>query len=263
MHTEIKRLKLRKLSNTRDLSDLPSNVKIARGKLIRSAKLYKLPRSTVKKLKAYNIQTIIDLRTEQEAAEKPDTIFAHYVNLSLLNAGAFGITFEKNIKQSLKAHADEILKQFGTPDQYMSKIYDHMLFDEVSQEKLTAALRIIICANGGVIWHCTGGKDRAGILAMLVESLLGVDEETILLDYAATGIFQRRRNRMFKLFSVFIPLPRKTKKMLMEFMKTNPIHLKAALDKIKTRYGSVTDYCKAALGITEEEILTLQAKYLE
>ena len=97
---------------------------------------------------------------------------------------------------------------------------------------------------------------------MLVESLLGVDEQTILLDYAATGVFQKGRNRVFKVFSVFIPLPRKTKKMLMEFLKTNPKHLESAIAKIKTQYGSVIDYCKTALGITEEEILIMRAKYL-
>lgn len=265
MKTGIKRLKLKKLSNTRDMGGLKTvEGRIKSGKLIRSSKLYKLPKSTVKKLAALNIQTVIDLRTEQEAAEKPDTVIpgANYINLSLLNSATMGVTFEKDLRQTLKSHSDAILEQFGTPDEYMAKIYDDILFSEASQENLKAALKIIIEAEGCVLFHCTSGKDRAGVLAMLVESLLGVDEETILLDYAATGEFQKGRNRMFKLFSVFIPLPRKIKKMLIEFLKTNPKHLENAIAKIKAQYGSVTDYCKSALGITEEEIYAMREKYL-
>lgn len=75
MQTVIKRLKLRKLSNTRDLGGLATDSgTIKYGKLIRSGKLYKLPRSTVKKLETLNIETVIDLRTEQETAEKPDSV---------------------------------------------------------------------------------------------------------------------------------------------------------------------------------------------
>lgn len=182
--------------------------------------------------------------------------------MSLLNAATLGVTFEKDLKQSLKSNGDEILAQFGTPDEYMVKIYDDILFDKTSQENLKAALKINIEANGCVLFHCTGGKDRAGVLAMLVESLLGVNEETILLDYTSTGIFQRRRNAMFRWFSVFITLSGKTKKMLMEFLKTNPKHLGGAIAKIKENYGSVIEYCKTALEIIDEDILALRAKYL-
>lgn len=265
MKTKIKRLKLKKLSNTRDMGGLNAvEGHIKSGKLIRSGKLYKLPKSTVKKLESFHIQTVIDLRTEQEAAEKPDTVIpgANHVQLSLLNVATFGVTFEKDLKQTLKSHGDEILEQFGTFDDYMTKIYDDILFSETSQENLRAALKIIIEAEGCVLFHCTGGKDRTGVLAMLVESLLGVDEETIMLDYAATGEFQKGRNRTFRLLSVFMPLNRKIKKTLIEFLKTKPQHMERVIAKIKAQYGSVIGYCKTALGITEEEILTMRKKYL-
>ena len=75
MKTEIKRLKLKKLPNTRDMSGLNAvGGRIKLGKLIRSGKLYKLPKLTVKKLEAFHSQTVIDLRTEQEVAEKPNTV---------------------------------------------------------------------------------------------------------------------------------------------------------------------------------------------
>ena len=50
--------------------------------------------------------------------------------------------------------------------------------------------------RGGVVFHCSAGKDRTGLLAALILEVLGVDEETIEADYLLTneaveGILQR------------------------------------------------------------------------
>ncbi len=44
-----------------------------------------------------------------------------------------------------------------------------------------------------VLWHCTGGKDRTGLAAMLILSALGVDEETVVKDYLLTNEFNAQR----------------------------------------------------------------------
>ena len=38
-----------------------------------------------------------------------------------------------------------------------------------------------------VVFHCIGGADRTGTLAFMIEALLGVDTDTLALDYLATG----------------------------------------------------------------------------
>ena len=40
--------------------------------------------------------------------------------------------------------------------------------------------------DGGLIFHCTAGKDRTGVLAAVILRLLGVDEDTICWEYAIT-----------------------------------------------------------------------------
>jgi protein-tyrosine phosphatase len=37
------------------------------------------------------------------------------------------------------------------------------------------------------VFHCTAGKDRTGVLSAIVLSLLGVDEPTVVADYALSG----------------------------------------------------------------------------
>ena len=41
--------------------------------------------------------------------------------------------------------------------------------------------------RGSVLIHCTAGKDRTGVLAALIQSLLGVEREAILADYVASS----------------------------------------------------------------------------
>ena len=41
--------------------------------------------------------------------------------------------------------------------------------------------------GGGVVFHCSAGKDRTGVLAALLLEVLGVDAETIMADYLLTN----------------------------------------------------------------------------
>ena len=79
MHIQIRRMPLRKLFNTRDLGGLPTGDgrKIRHKKLIRSGKLYKIPKSTVDALKKAGVKTVIDLRIFTESEQHPEIGRAH------------------------------------------------------------------------------------------------------------------------------------------------------------------------------------------
>ena len=56
--------------------------------------------------------------------------------------------------------------------------------------------------NYPIVFHCIGGADRTGTVAMLLEALLGVTEDEIWSDYLATGFKgsvtdRRHRDRLF------------------------------------------------------------------
>ncbi|SCU88800.1 LADA_0E12134g1_1 [Lachancea dasiensis] len=48
------------------------------------------------------------------------------------------------------------------------------------------------------VFHCTAGKDRTGILAMLIYGLLGVDDDTIARDYELTTIGLKTERKLLK-----------------------------------------------------------------
>ncbi len=267
MHVHIKRLPLKKLFNTRDLGSLPTadGRVIKHGKLIRSGKLFKIPPETVEALKNYGVKTVIDLRIFTEQEEDPDTIWegVNYVHLPVLCTATPGITRERTMKRTMVVESKRIKKEFGTADNYMAEMYCAVLLNEEPQQLLKQALRLIIDNEDCILWHCSGGKDRAGILAMLVESLLGVSEEVIIDDYVASHRFQRARFFWNRAGLVIAPCSLRLKKILYGMMAAKRQYLTVAIDRVKEKYGSIVGYCKEVLGVTDDDIELMKIKYLE
>lgn len=267
MHAKIRRMHLKKLFNTRDLGGLPTEDgrKIKKGKLIRSGKLYKIPQETVDALKAMGVTTVIDLRIFGEQEQAPDTLWegVNYYHLPVLCTATPGITLEKNMRKLMVEESKRIKTEFGTADNYMSEMYRYILTSEEPQQCLKQALRLIIENEKCILWHCSGGKDRAGILAMLVESLLGVSEHVIISDYVASNRFQRAKFFWNRAGLVIAPCSLRLKRILYGMMAGKPRYLTESMTELKATYGSITNYCKQVLDVTDEDIETLKKKYLE
>lgn len=264
---QIKKLNLRKLNNTRDLGDLPSanGVKIRRGKLLRSGKIYKLPKSTLSAFEKIGVDTVVDMRTEKERQEYPSSIIngATYYHLPLMCTATSGITHEKSIARTMMEESKKLKNEFATAPEYMMKMYEIILFSEEPQKNLKKFFELVLSEEKCILWHCSAGKDRTGIAAMLLEWVLGVDEDIIVQDYVASDRFQRRLRLPQRLGLVIAPLPRRFKLFLYAQMKAKPEYINGAMQAIKERYGTVENYFVNALGITEEQIAVLKDKYLE
>ena len=262
---KIQRLKLKKLNNTRDLGGMPAadGRTIAPRKLFRSGRLSRLPKNTKRSLEELGIRTVVDLRTDTERLEHPDSLLegAEYVALPLLCAPTGGITAERSSRLFIKAESRRIKEQFGTADNYMIHTYRGIIFDKKPQESLRRFLRLAV-ERDGLLWHCTGGKDRAGICSMLLEALLGVGEEDILADYLASRRFCRRKFVLNRIAVYIAPLTLKFKKVLLGLMRIKREYLEGVISGMKERYGSIIAYCRQELGITDADISALREKYL-
>lgn len=263
---QIKRLKLKKLNNTRDLGGMPvaDGRKIQRGKLIRSGKLSDLPISTISAIKNLGVTTVVDLRITTERSQHPDVKIkgVNFVWLPVLCTPAIGVTTDDTMRLTMEKESRRIKEEFGTADNYMTELYRSILFNEQPQQELKKFLRLVIEEEGCILWHCSSGKDRAGICAMLVEALLGVDEEMILQDYMASRRFWRKKYVLNRVGLIFAPVSFKFKHILFGFMRTKRIYLQTVINDMKERYGSIVEYCKQVLDITESDINTLKDKYL-
>lgn len=263
----IQRLKLKKLNNTRDLGGLPAadGRTIKYNRLIRSGRPYKLPEETVNELKDIGVSVVVDLRIELERKEHPSTPlpFAETKFFPLLCTATDYVASDKSMVRLMRAESKRIKKEFGSFDEYMLSMYEKLLFLPESKQSLSAFLRTLVEADGCVMWNCSAGKDRTGVCAMLIEGILGVSEDLIVLDYTMSETFQRKKRTWQKIGLWIMPIPAKLRSILITMMKAKRRYIYHVMQTLDERYGGITEYCKAELGLTESDVNLLKAKYLE
>lgn len=263
MYTES--LKIKGLANARDLGGMPVNGgKIVCGKLFRSGKLYGLSKGAKDDLKALGLEYIIDFRIDAEVKKHPDSELegVKYVRLPLSFTANAGITREESLHAIMRPEGRRIGKQFKTAEEYMSAYYEELLFGRYSRDILGQFFKILIKADGGVLFHCSGGKDRAGIAAMLSEGLLGASDDLICADYALSEKLQRRHWGWRKAFLAISPARRGMMKILIEMMRAPESYPRRALAAIRQRYGTVENYCREGLKLGDG-VEKLRQKYIE
>ena len=155
------------IRNFRDLGGIKNSrgLVIPSGMLFRSANL-----SAAEPSELTGISTVIDLRTDIGRKRAPDHIPGNisYHIIPIFDEQAAGIT--------RSASLDTV------PD--MVNLYRKMVTEH--QDAVHAVLSIIFThdfSSGGVLWHCTAGKDRCGVITAYVLSALGVDKALIMSDY--------------------------------------------------------------------------------
>ena len=108
------------------------------------------------------------------------------------------------------------------------------------------------------VFHCTVGKDRTGILAALLLSTLGVDDETIVEDYGLTSqVIDRIRDRLLASPN----LPGEFKARIDHTLAVEPNAIAEMLDHIRSRHGSTRDYLSRH-GLREKELEDLRQALL-
>lgn len=115
------------------------------------------------------VATVIDLRHPGELASQPNPFHANpavrYYNVSLFD----------QLAPTPKPGQDLLLELY-------------ILALDTRQQALAEVLTLIAEApQGTVLYHCTAGKDRTGVVSALVLSVAGVDTDLIVQDYALTA----------------------------------------------------------------------------
>lgn len=169
------RLPLDGALNVRELGGYPTanGSQTQYHRFLRSDCLNRLSTYDVRFLYDYGVRAVIDLRDASEVADSPDSLLGSdvaYANIPLLEFNA--------------AEAEKVQKHLDENTFSMEAIYRHIL---EHYEGVRACFRFMADApEGCILFHCAVGKDRTGILAMLLLSLAGVDKWDIVADYVQT-----------------------------------------------------------------------------
>jgi len=157
------------------------------GRVFRSDRLDGATDADHARLIEMGITKVFDLRADAEVAESPDRLPAgiELVRLPMSSDGAQARTIMERIDAG-------VLTKFDESD--MSNGYLVML-DEFTGH--IARVVEAVAAGERVLFHCTAGKDRTGIMAMVILSICGVGDGSLLDDYELTNSYAPSHAEMF------------------------------------------------------------------
>ena len=255
------RIQLDGADNARDFGGTQScnGKRIIEGRFIRSNSLCRLSAHDVRLLaEGHKVTTVIDLRTSKEIQEKPDIPLPRctWIHIPIITEEAVGITHaqETRNRKSLLANLPEL-----------GDLYRHIVTDSYSVGQLRKALEIITAEGheGAVLWHCTEGKDRCGLVSALFLAILDVPMDAILRDYLSTNDVAVKRARSYfhkvLFFTWSLDKARKVRRMFIAEAE----YLEAALHAIAADYGSLEAFLEKGLGITRDVKERMKTAYLE
>lgn len=152
-------------------------------RLYRADGLNGLSEKDADRFKALNIRTIVDLRGSFEQQAMPDIVpeGVTYCSCPLMKEEISG---EKTLKQNTFVQ---------------SLVVGYRTMINEGQELIGAAASAVMegLEKGAVVFHCTAGKDRTGILAAVLLLALGMEEEDIIADYQVSHTYNAKGvNRM-------------------------------------------------------------------
>ena len=230
--------------NFRDLGGYPAGeAKRTRWRtLFRADGLGELTEADLEVLRALGIRTVIDLRTGDELERGRFDVEAHPV--------AFHhFPFIEQLPD-----AEEFERRPGLlGTQYLEMIAG-------AGPQILGALETL--ARPGslpAVFHCNAGKDRTGVLSAVVLSLLGVDEPTVVTDYALSGeAMLRLRAKLVRKY----PESRDTIENMGEVFSADPAQMEQLLDHVRAQYGSVEAYV-SSLGSEPDLVEHLRDSLLE
>lgn len=167
--------------NFRDLGGIEcaEGKKIKPGKIFRSPVLKPLSDADYFFIKEKSLDAILDLRTEIEVKEKADWVpqSCEYIHIPLFSEIDFPHlpVSKSSRKNTIFLRGDHI----NDPVQEKRKSYQVMPFAKDAFTRLFS----LMDEGKTFVFHCTEGKDRTGVCAMMIEFAFGCTFAQILEDY--------------------------------------------------------------------------------
>ena len=146
----------------------------------------------------------------------------------------------------------ELVNRFSLAERYF-------LMVERAKVPIARVVTALAECSTPVVYHCTAGKDRTGLISAIVLGLLGVPDEFVVADYAATqdnltAIIDRLMQSV-GYRDVIDSLPADT-------LHANPETMFSLLDHLRDRYGSFRGYA-SDIGLSDAVIHRLKGSLLE
>jgi len=225
------------------------------GMLFRSGSMHWLTPADFAYLRGAGLRTVVDFRSTSERANEPvawpETSWPNVISKEYeMDLGPMMEAFAAPDMDAAKAKAAMAHFYRDTPYRF-ADMYRRM-FDQLKAQGAPLA------------FNCSAGKDRTGVAAALVLTVLGVDRETVIQDYLLSNRYfnpeRVEKQPDPRTAAFFAKLPRDA---IQALMGVDRSYIEAAFAEIESRPGGMNAYLRDELGLTALDMASLRARYLQ
>jgi protein-tyrosine phosphatase len=232
------------------------------GRLFRSGAMARLTPSDYSYLSAFGIRVVCDFRSKAERADEPTRWLADPAPRFM----AWDGTFQEDESPLIAALRADDASQEMVRDA-MAELYRHIPY--VFADRYREVFEVLESGEAPLAFHCSAGKDRAGVAAALLLTALGVPRETIIEDYAMSdkvvdymALIDAADPQRVSESSIayLLQLPRE---LLAPILWSDPIYIVTMFDELEKNHGSAMAFIHDELGFTKEAVTSLRDQCLE
>ncbi len=233
MTREERLLSLEKMVNTRDLGGYETqNGTYSRShKYIRASSPAQATQKDLDDLKDYGVKAVIDLRSDFEKEHQLNP-FANDKDIDYYEVNLFDSSKASVVPKEVKEYKD------------LGGVYIYSL--EANKKKFKDIFDIFLkYPYDAVLFHCSAGKDRTGMVSALLLDLIGCHEYDIVKDYSESYENNKEINE-----SLVQMMNNEEAK---QYLKSSPRYMMEFLDYLREHYGSSKEYL-INIGLSIDEI---------
>ncbi len=259
------RIEFTGIQNARDLGGMigAEGKPVKERRLIRSGALFGSTSTDLESLQRIGVHTVVDFRTPVERNDAPDPVDGGFslLQLPLLDDSFFGIARDG---YSVMSWLDLFADHSKDPDEVFCEMYRKLLFSERVRPLFRQFFELLLQDRpGAVLWHCSAGKDRAGIAALLVLTALGVSRADAVSDYMLTGVYTAAEIRAVEAEAKARTTDRHMLRAVAALMEVRETYVGQLFDLADRQYGGMLSYLYSAGILSPSETQTLRSIYLE
>jgi protein-tyrosine phosphatase len=134
----------------------------------------------------------------------------------------------------------------------------YFLLVEFAKPAIARVVTTLAETDTPAVYHCAAGKDRTGVISAVLLGILGVRDEVIVADYAAT---QQNLDAIIDRLMASEGYQTMLSALPSDTLHAQPETMIALLDRVRARYGSMRDYARSA-GVSDETMQQLESRLL-
>lgn len=236
------------------------------GVLLRTGKLLGATAQDISKLRdIYKVEKVLDMRTTVEIAQEPDVQIDGAENIHIGVIDESVASEDAAAMTAIYAKGENLLQSFIdmiSAGRFIGNMYKSVLTSKHMQRECRRFFDELLTADGAVLWHCTGGKDRTGMTAVFLLTVLGADKATALADFALTNEYYKAKIDFTVAAVKKITDDELTIKTIAGLIGVNVDFMDEIYSMTEAKCGSMLEFIKSEIGVTDDEILILKEKYL-